>query len=344
VARITSKDVAKRAGVSQSVVSAILNGTQGIRIGEEKRKLVLQVIEEMGYHADAQARGLRLGRTHCIAAVGKLKSPIFFQVLDGVQDACLESGYHLLLYGTPNSEESRHHIVDLYSQRRIDGIMTQDTTSYSDPQWAELVREKQIPYVSLEGYPVSDAVSSVLMDYPRSIEMALDYMWSKTGLAPRYIEIFDGPEYHPNWGDRQRLATYKQWMERRGLQPSVTAKPHGQWEKESGWWTEWLARELAGTTGPAAFLSNWSRGAVNLYRAAFELKLAVGRDLFVMAADNTERANEFMLPVLTSVAVPYERMGYEAAKRLIEYIEENRDLTDTSKIWLPPSMIEGGSV
>jgi LacI family transcriptional regulator len=222
--------------------------------------------------------------------------------------------------------------------------LTQDTTSYNDPQWAELVQEKQIPYVSLEGYPVSDSVSSVLMDYSHSIEMALDYLWSKRGQAPRYIEIYDGPEYHPNWGDRQRLATYKQWMEQRGLQLSITSRPHAAWKTERGWWTEWLAMELAGSSSPVVFLSNWSRGAVNLYRAAFELGLAVGRDLLVMAADNTEQANQFMLPVLTSVAVPYARMGYVAAMRLIEYIEEKRELTDTDKIWLPPSMIEGGSV
>ena len=70
MARITSEDVAKHAGVSRSVVSAVINGTKGIRVGKEKREAVLKAIDELNYRVDVQARGLKLGHTNCIAVSG----------------------------------------------------------------------------------------------------------------------------------------------------------------------------------------------------------------------------------------------------------------------------------
>jgi len=338
MSRVTSKDVAQRAGVSQSVVSAILNNTPGIRVSEETRQSVLKAIRDLNYQVDIRARGLRKGRTYCIAAMGNMNTPFFFQMLQGAMAVSLESGYSLQLYGAPGGE--REPLLGWFTQRRIDGILTQDVTSYHDAQWLNTVHTHKIPYVSLEGYPEDDRVSSVLMDYAHSIEMALDFMWDRVPIPPVYLEIYGGREYKPNWGDRQRLASYKTWMERNGLEPQIRTRMDRPWAEDQAWWVEWLGSVRT----PISVLSNWSRGANHLYRAAYRLGLRIGKDIHVMAADNTERVNEYLVPVLSSIEVPYAEMGAKAARRLIDMIEGKKDLNDTGKIWLSPRLIEGESI
>lgn len=338
--KVTSKDVARKAGVSPSVVSAVLNGTKGIRISSARRKAVLAVIEEMNYKVDAQARGLRLGRTHCIAVTGHLQTPFLFQMMKGAQMACWEHGYHLILYGSEHSEVGRGGILDLYAERRIDGILTQDNTSYNDARWASQIMERGIPYVSLEGYPETRSVTSIMTDYAYSIELALDHMYAKSRVAPVYLEIYMGPSYNPNWGDVQRLQAYKNWMIAHKFEPLVISREESSWQEERSRWLHWLSMQ----TLPLSILSNWSRGAVQVYRAAYELNLLVGKQVFVMAADNTEGVNEHLVPSLSSIEVPYAEMGYAAAVRLIDYIEGKRDRSERSQIILSPKLIMGESV
>jgi LacI family transcriptional regulator len=99
-----------------------------------------------------------------------------------------------------------------------------------------------------------------------------------------------------------------------------------------------LADRLMESGNPLSVLSNWSRGAAALYRAAYRYKREIGHDLRIMSADNTFQVNEYLVPSLSSVDVPYQAMGAAAATRLIEYVDGSRPLADTSNIWLPAEL------
>ncbi|MCS7463671.1 LacI family transcriptional regulator [Paenibacillus doosanensis] len=338
--RVTSFDVAKRAGVSRSVVSAVLNGTRGIGVGEEKRKAVLEAIRELNYQVDAQARGMKTGRSQCLAAYGNVANPLFLQVLEGIQAACAACGYHVLLYPSGSSDSQRiEGLLDLFRQRRIDGVVALDRPHQVHEGWVQLVHENRLPYVSVEGYPDTEEIASVLMDYEESVRRALDYIAARTRQIPAYLEL-----HHQGtplgWGDRQRRNAYEDWMAERGWEPQVYTAADGPWKEREPFWREWLQRHRASS----AILTNWSRGAVYVCRAAQLLGIQVGRELHVMASDNTERINQHMFPAITSTEVPYREMGRLAAKRLLEYIGGQRPLDDTSGIWVPAVLEERDSV
>ena len=60
----TMRDVANRAGVSKQTVSNVLNGRdRSPFVTPETRERILRAIEELDYHPDSNARGLRNGRT-----------------------------------------------------------------------------------------------------------------------------------------------------------------------------------------------------------------------------------------------------------------------------------------
>lgn len=340
VKRVTSFDVAKRAGVSRSVVSAVLNGTPGIGVSEEKRKIVLEVIRELNYQVDAQARGMKTGKSHCLAAYGNISNSLFLQVLEGMQEACVSQGYHVLLYPSGSSHEQRiEGLLDLFLQRRIDGIIALDRPHQVNEEWVQTVHKHQIPYVSVEGYPDHDGVPSVLMDYEESVHRALDFMWNRTKLAPAYLEL-----HHPTplgWGDSERRSAYEQWMTSHDMEPMVYSELDGLWSERSSMWKQWT-EEFMSTS--RTLLTNWSRGAVYVGRAAQLLGIQVGRDLHFMACDNSERINQHLFPAITSMEVPYREMGSLAAQRLLDYVEGQRAIEDKSGIWVKALLEERESV
>ena len=64
--RVTSVDVAREAGVSQSTVSFVLNNTPGQPIPEETRRRVLEAAKKLDYRPRASARSLAAGRSDVV--------------------------------------------------------------------------------------------------------------------------------------------------------------------------------------------------------------------------------------------------------------------------------------
>lgn len=333
--RPTSQDVAKLAGVSRAVVSAVLNQTPGIRVGPETRQAVLDAIAQLGYRVDAQARGMRTGRSRAIAAYGNLDNPMFLQVLQGAQRICMKAGYQLLLYGKSGDPGEKEELLALYQERRVDGLLTKDTTGFVDEAFVAMVREAGLPFISVEGYPESEDVQSVLMDYGESIRMGLDHIRERTGLYPVYIAAYQGEPGAIRWGDRHRLQAYEHWMGEREQHPRVFRLDLAEPEP--------LRELLAGLGRPAAVLCNWFAASSLVYRAAAALGLIIGRDLYVMSADNTAQANRYMVPTLSTIEVPYAQMGAAAAERVILLAEGKEPIDAPVKIWIPSRLVPGES-
>lgn len=311
--RTTSFDVAKAAGVSRSLVSAVINGTPGIGVGPETRAKVLKAIKELNYQVDAQARAMKTGLSRCVAAFGDMKNPLFLQLLEGMQKACAERGYHVLISGQSEDDRDRLNMLDLYRQRRIDGIVTLDVTEYESASWIERVRESGVPYVSVEGYAKTEGVASVLADYRDSIRQALDFLGGTADRYPVYLEAYEDRPGR-NWAERDRSAEYEAWCAARGWKPVV----HRFRVQDEAWLGRYLEEAVADGRGLPPILINWSVGAVPLYRAAWERGIRIGEELVLMAGDNTRRSNAYMTPSLASVVIPYAEMGEEAVRLLLE--------------------------
>lgn len=335
--RVTSFDVARAAGVSRSLVSAVINGTPGIGVSRETREKVLQAIRDLNYQVDAQARAMKTGLSRCVAAFGDMKNPLFLQVLEGMQKACAERGYHVLISGQSAVDEDRLAMLDLYRQRRIDGIVTLDETGYASGEWIASVREAGAPYVSVEGYAGADDVASVLTDYRGSIERALDHMGGTAERYPVYLEAYDDAPGR-NWAERDRRAAYEDWCAARGIVPVVhTFQAH-----DEAWIDRFIDTSSAADGRLPPVLLNWSVSAVLFYRAAWRRGMRIGEELVLMAGDNTNRSNAFMSPPLASVEIPYARMGEEAVRLLLDPPDDGAQRT--GKRWLEAAIIPGDSV
>ena len=130
--RVTSIDVAERAGVSQSTVSRALSGSETIT--EATRRRVQLAAEELGYQINARAAGLRRGETGTIAIVviGREGqgptgvNPFYYNLLGSTCAAAAERGYEALVSFQSSPDQLFGHYV---ARRQADGVVVIGTAT-----------------------------------------------------------------------------------------------------------------------------------------------------------------------------------------------------------------------
>ncbi|MFM1917158.1 MAG: hypothetical protein RJB01_673, partial [Actinomycetota bacterium] len=94
--RPTIHDVAARAGVSKSLVSLALRGSD--RVAPESRDAILAAAAELGYRTNAAARSLAAQQSGTIGVlILDLHNPVFIEILDGVRTVVQEHDYNMML-------------------------------------------------------------------------------------------------------------------------------------------------------------------------------------------------------------------------------------------------------
>src|SRR3990170_4594116 len=122
----TMIDVAKRAGVSQPTVSAVVNGrARTIGIAEHTEARVRQAMEELGYRPNLTARNLRLQRTKTIGFITDHigSGPFAGRMVLGAQEEAWLDGHLLLLVNTADDEKKTEVGVQALVDRRVDGLL-----------------------------------------------------------------------------------------------------------------------------------------------------------------------------------------------------------------------------
>ena len=100
--RVTSVDVARAAGVSQSTVSLVLSGKSAGRISAKTEEAVRRAAEELGYRPNVAARALRTGAARSVGlVVPDVTHPFFGLTMRGAQEAAWSAGYAVALVDVP---------------------------------------------------------------------------------------------------------------------------------------------------------------------------------------------------------------------------------------------------
>lgn len=117
----TIKDVAKDAGVSVGTVSNVLNG---VKVRKEKRILVEQSIEKLGYEVNTLARGLKTQKTDYVAVIlPELENPFFSMILSEIDRALTVYGKQIVLCISDGDREKEVKFINLAKKSKIDGII-----------------------------------------------------------------------------------------------------------------------------------------------------------------------------------------------------------------------------
>ena len=171
--RVTMLDVAERAGVSKASVSRFIGDDRAL-LSDAIALRIEQAIEQLGYRPNQMARGLKRGRTRLIGMlVADIRNPYSIAVMHGVETACRQHGYSLVVCNTDrDDEQERQHLAALRSYN-IEGLIV-NTLGHHLDQLLELQREMPLVLVDRKVEPLhSDLVG---LDNAAAVRMAVEHL------------------------------------------------------------------------------------------------------------------------------------------------------------------------
>lgn len=129
--RITIKDIAELASVSETTVSRYLNNKFEY-MSEATREKIEQVIEEVDYRPSNIARSLKSKRSNLIGAViADIENPFSSLIIEGLTNRADELDYTMMISITNNSLEKEKEAINTFLDNRVDGLIVQAVSSES---------------------------------------------------------------------------------------------------------------------------------------------------------------------------------------------------------------------
>lgn len=147
---VTMRDVAARAGVSQTTVSHVVNRSRFVRL--ETVTAVERAIKETGYVNDSVARSLRTGKTDMIAlCISAITNPYFGNLVRNIERHLSVAGVGLLLVDTHDDADREYRVTTDVLARQPDGILL--APSASPEPTLDLIASREVPTVLVDRIP-----------------------------------------------------------------------------------------------------------------------------------------------------------------------------------------------
>ncbi len=306
IKRITTHDVAKRAGVSQPTVSLVLSKNARARVSPETRERVLLAARELGYVPNVVARSLVRSRSYAIGViVPDLRNPFFAEVVSGAERVASEAGFAVLLCETREIPRERH--IQALLERQVDGIMV------------DAIGAASLPESMLAG------VNLVLIDEPpdRWPGVASDAIGAGRLAAEHLLSL--GHNRFGLIGPATNVHAIR--MRERGF---VKALAERKIRIESSMLRRVSATAAGGQSGMKALLDldipPTAVFCINDLVAAGALKacaqggVKVPDQMSIVGCDDVELAS-LLVPELTTIAIPARELGARAARLLLQGLQ-----------------------
>ncbi|KHF39561.1 transcriptional regulator [Halalkalibacter okhensis] len=327
--KITMDEVAKRAGVSKTTVSRIINGNYS-HVNEETKKRVMKVIEELNYRPNAVAKSLKQMKTNVIGIVlSNLQNPFWSQVLEGVEDTCRAQGYNLMICNSNDKSELEVEHIEGLRLKQVDGIIVNPTMKNKE-MFHSLV-DSGFPIIAInrkiEGVPID----TVVVDNVKGAYLAVEH-FIQIGKKSVAIMVYPPSGISPRL---ERIEGYRQSLARNNL--NVNENLIRVIDEERGGAKQEVKKLLSQRERPDAIFSTNNMMTLEILEGIKELGLSVPEDVSLIGYDETVWS-QHLNPPLTTVSQPSYKMGELAAGKLIEALKSKQKKQATIDS-LEPSLI-----
>lgn len=158
---VTSMDVARAAGVSQSAVSRVF--TPGASVSNAMRERVQSAANQLGYRPNALARSLITGQSRIIGLVlAYVENQFYPVVLEQLSRALQAEGYHILVFFASNAGENIDHVLEEILDYQVDGMVMASTSMSFE--LAGRCQEAGVPVVLFNRRQANEQLSYVTSD------------------------------------------------------------------------------------------------------------------------------------------------------------------------------------
>ncbi|MFP4638133.1 MAG: LacI family DNA-binding transcriptional regulator [Spirochaetaceae bacterium] len=329
VSLATMKDVARRAGVSASTVSHIINNTRYVSADLTER--VMQAIEELEYRPYGLARSLRTKHSHTLGVlIPDNTNPYFAEVARLLEDECFDRGYNVIICNTEQDPKKELIYLRLLTEKAADGIVFVSTGD--DAEAIDALGRQRITSVLVDRDIPELDLDKVVSDNETGAYVATRHLLD---LRHRRIACIAGPSGIAS--TEERLSGYRRAMEEAGLEGRVL---YGDFQVESGYHAFRRLR-AEGSLPTAVFASN-DLMAMGVLHGAAEYGIAVPRELSVVGFDDIQLAS-YAVPSLTTVRQAKQRIVAEAVQLLLGRVDGEISGNARRRVLTPELVVRSSS-
>jgi LacI family transcriptional regulator len=321
----TIRDIAKKVGFSESIVSRALNNSPQIK--ESTRELIVKTAQEMSYYPNVAARSLVTRRTQTVGVfMASISGMYYSAIIKGLEFAANKAGYTLIFANSYNNKEYSRFLAE----ERVDGLIIFNSTVKDRGLLLKLVSQ-EVPFVLVESYLSEPRANCVWVENIHG-----GYLATKHLIESGYTRIaFIAGEFEFQIS-LDRLEGYKKALQEANIDFQPEFVTTGNYTSEAGY--KAMKNLLEYTPRCTAVFAASDDMAFGALKAINEAGLKVPEDIAVVGYDDIEFC-EYTNPTLTTIRQPRYVMGEKAMSILVSILKNKQKPSIGKKICLMPELI-----
>ena len=340
--KVSISDIARKAGVSVSTVSFVMNDKAvKMRISREVITKVENVAREMGYRPNQLARGLRTGKTKTIGLIVENISNAFFACLaKTIEDEAKKYDYKVVYCSTDNDEAKARDLINMLSQRQVDGYIIVPTLHLADD--IRRLQAENKPVVLIDRYfPEHAEIPSVLVDNYGGVAEGMEYLIGK-GYRKIGLVTIEAEMAHMH----DRLQAYYDTLNKHGITPDdalIKLVPYGYVHEAALEEVHHFLSSEGQRMDAVFFLTNYL-GVLGI-ESIKKLKIKVPGDVAILCFDDNDIFRLYT-PTISVIKQPIAEIGQKAMLALIERLRHTgTELPpDNTNLKLPAELVPRESI
>lgn len=329
--RSTIIEVARLAGASKTSVSRYF-GEERDRLSPSLQARIAHAAGTLGYQPNQMARGLKGGRSKLLGMlVADIRNPFSVAITHGVEQACRQYGYSLVVCNTDNDPEQERQHLDLLGAYQVEGLVV--NASGSPERQLHTFINRGTPIVLLDREVDHVEAEVVGLDNHLAIDMALEHLADQGYQAVLYVS--EAPEQSST--RQKRLARFNETAKQHGLNYTTSLLANVDDTVTLGALSNFLA---ANQQHACAVLCGNGNATLVLTRLFQRLGLSLGK-VGLMGIDELDWC-ALVPPGITTLAQPTDAMGKTAVQCLMHRIAPHT-LSMPAALSFSPTLIKRGS-
>jgi len=330
--KVTSLQVAERAGVSQSAVSRVF--TPGASASKSTVEKVRKAAEELGYRPNVLARAMVSGKSRIIGLVVAYLDNYFYpEALEILSNSLQEKGYHVLVFMASQTAGNIDDVVEEIMDYQVDGIVTASVAMSSDLSARCL--QAGVPVVHFNRFEDAKGVSCVTSDNFEGGRQLAQFLVAAGHNKIGHIAGWEGASTQ-----RDREAGFRAGLEEAGQ--DLFARGIGDFDVDRARAAASAMFDVPEDKRPdAVFVANDHMAFAVMDELRFGLGLKIPEDVSVVGFDDVPPA-AWRAYDLTTMRQRANLMVEETVDALLEHIE-NPASTAPRQVAIPTPLIVRGS-
>ena len=327
--KLTVNDIAKKAGVSVTAVSFVLNNKPGV--SDATREKIQKIISETDFKPSLSSKKLVLKKSFNICLImNAFSSPFedlfYFEITRGIINQSMKCGYNVII-SKPIMSQSE--LPDLIYSGDADGIIFMQDINQT---LIDKANASGVPFLIVDSHSNNENVTSINPDYKKATYDATSYLIKHGHKDIAMIASNVVPDFYT-----QTLSGFNEAMEEFHISPNTDFCGISALNEESAY--KEAKKLLEMKKSPSAILCTVDSFAIGVMRCAKDMNLKIPDDISIIGIDDI-LLSRYIEPKLTTIGIDKVGMGTLAMDMIIQKIEGKT----VKSTLLPMELIERDSV